>query len=444
MVSFFHSYDLRGKYPDEIGEEEAKKVGKAFGTFTDAERVLVGRDGRKHGEEVTDAFIEGLLSTGTGIVYAAKAPSPVVYYGMVEHDIPASVVVTASHNPPEYTGFKFTKEGALAMSREGGMKEIEQIYESEDFDEGKGDFKRIDLGNGYVEFVRNKINLEKDLDIAVNFGNGVTPVVGKEMLEAIGCEVESVNDKVDGSFPNHLPDPTNVEAQKALEPHMGGKDLGIIFDGDGDRAGFMLPEYGYVSEDEILALFSEECLREEKGKVVHDLRASKLVPEIIEKNGGEPQETRVGHTFISEEIHADSEIVFAGELSGHFYFPVFDAPWDDGLFAAALMCQIVSERDVVEELESYPDYPVSPELRIDCPQNAKQKVTEAMKEEYSDHELSTMDGVKIQFDSGWALVRPSSTEEKMSVRCEADTEEDVDRILEEIEGEVRGFIEDFS
>jgi len=444
MVSFFHSYDLRGKYRDEIGEEEAEKVGKAYGTFTDAEKVLVGRDGRNHGEDVTDAFIDGLLSTGTDVVYAAKAPSPVVYYGMVAHDIPASVVVTASHNPPEYTGFKFAKEGALAMSREGGMVDIEEIYESEEFEEGEGDFKRIDLGNVYVEFVRNKINLEEDLDVAVNFGNGVTPVAGKEMLEAIGCEVESVNDRVDGSFPNHLPDPTNVEAQKALESHMEGKDLGIIFDGDGDRAGFMLPDYGYISEDEILALFSEECLRKKKGKVVHDLRASKLVPEIIEKNGGEPQETRVGHTFISEEIHADPEIVFAGELSGHFYFPVFDVLWDDGLFAAALMCQIVSERNVVEELENYPDYPVSPELRINCPENAKQKVTEAMKQDYSDHEMSTMDGVKIQFDTGWALIRPSSTEEKMSVRCEADTEEDVERILGEVEGKVREFIEDFS
>jgi len=444
MTSFFHSYDLRGTYPDEIGEEEAKKVGKAYGTFTEAERVLVGRDGRRHGEKITDAFMEGLLSTGTGVVYAAKAPTPVIYYGMVAHDISASVVVTASHNPPEYTGFKFTKEGALAMSRKGGMAEIEEIYESEEFEKGEGDFKRIDLGNGYTEFVRNRVNLENNLDVVVNFGNGVTPIVGKEMLEAIGCEIESVNDRVDGSFPNHLPDPTNLEAQKALEPHMEGKDLGIIFDGDGDRAGFMLPGYGYISEDEILALFSEECLRKQKGKVVHDLRASKLVPEIIEKNGGEPQETRVGHTFISEEIHADPEIVFAGELSGHFYFPVFDAPWDDGLFAAALMCQIVSERDVVEELEDYPDYPVSPEVNIECPENAKVKVIEEIKQEYSDHELSTMDGVKIQFDSGWALVRPSSTEKKVRVRCEADTEEDVERILEEVEGKVREFIEDFS
>ena len=444
MVSFFHSYDLRGKYPDEIGKEEAERVGKAYGTFTDAEKVLVGRDGRKHGEEIVGEFMQGVRSTGTDVAYAAKAPSPVIYYGMVAHGFESSAVVTASHNPPEYTGFKFSKEGALAMSREGGMTEIEKIYESGDFDSGEGEFKRIDLGNGYIEAVRNTVDLEKDLDVAVNFGNGVTPVVAKDMLESLGCKVESVNDRVDGNFPNHLPDPTDQEAQKALEPHMEDKDLGIIFDGDGDRAGFMLPDYGYISEDEVLALFAKECLEKRKGKIVHDLRASKLVPEIIEKNGGTPQESRVGHTFISEEIHADPNIVFAGELSGHYYFPVFDFPWDDGIFAAALMCQIVSERDVVEELESYPDYPVSPEVNLDCPEHAKQKVIEAVKQEYSDRELSTMDGVKIPFDKGWVLVRPSSTEEKVRVRCEADTEEDVDRILEEVKSRVKDFIEEFS
>lgn len=446
MVSFFHSYDLRGKFPDEIGSEEAEKVGKAYGSFTDAEKVLVGRDGRNHGEKIVGAFMQGVTSTGTDVVYAAKAPTPVIYYGMVAHDIEGSIVVTASHNPPEYTGFKFSKQGALSMSREGGMKEIEEIYESEQFETAgeEGNITRVDLGNSYIESVRNKVEIERDLEVAVNFGNGVTPIVGEQMLEAIGCEVEAVNHRVDGDFPNHLPDPMNEEARKELEPHMKGKDLGIIFDGDGDRAGFLLPDYGYVGEDELIALFAEECLGKSKGKVVYDLRASKLVPEIIEENGGIPQESRVGHTFISEQIHEDSGIVFAGELSGHFYFPVYEVPWDDGLFAAALMCQIVSERDVVEELEGFPDYPVSPEVNLDCPEEAKQKVTEAVKQEYSDHELSTMDGVKIQFGSGWALIRASSTEEKIRLRCEADTKEDVDRILGEVEEKVRQLIQRFS
>lgn len=444
MVSFFHAYDLRGVYPDEIGENEAERVGKAFGTFTDAEKVLVGRDGRSHGKKIVNAFIRGIKSTGTDVLDAGMVPSPVVYFGMREEGIEAAAVVTASHNPSEYTGFKFCKEDALAMSRDGGMKRIEEIYESEDFVSGSGNARDIDISQDYVSALSDRFELEKEMDVVVNFGNGVAVDVGEAALEAIGCNVRSINDEIDGSFPNHLPDPTNEEAKKALEKEIREEDLGIIFDGDGDRAGFIVPDYGYVSEDEVLALFSEKCLEKRKGKVVHDLRASKLVPEKIRESGGEPVETRVGHTFISESIHSDDEIVFAGELSGHYYFPVYGFPFDDGIFSAALMCRIASETDLNQVLEDYPDYPVSPELRIDCPEEAKQKVVQGIKEVYSDHDVSTIDGAKILFENGWALVRPSNTEEKMSVRCEGDTEDDVDEILEEVEKEVRDLIAKYS
>ena len=441
MTSFFHSYDLRGRYPEEISEEEARKVGKAYGTFTDAEKVLVGRDGRKHGEEVTEAFIEGITSTGVDVDFAGEVPTPVVYHGQVEGDYTSSAVVTASHNPSEYTGFKFCLEGALAMSREGGMAEIEEIYNSGDFYTGEGRREEVALISEYIEAMYDEVG-ELDIEVAVNCGNGVTGMMAREMFERLGANVTMVNEDVDGDFPNHLPAPGEEEAQKQLEEAMTDEHLGIIFDGDGDRAGFILPGYGYVEEDKVIALLAEESLELGEGNVVHDLRASKLVPEKIREHGGEPVETRVGHTFISEKIHEDDNVVFAGELSGHYYFPAFDFPWDDGLFAAALMSKMVTEEDVVEKLYSWPEYPVSPELRIDCPEEAKQPVIEAVKEEYSDHELATVDGVKVYFENGWALVRPSNTEEKMSVRCEADTDEDLDEILDEVESNVRRFIEE--
>ena len=444
MSGFFHAYDLRGKFPDEISVEESEKVGKAYGTFTQAEKVLIGRDGREHGEKITEAFINGVLSTGTDVVYAGTVPTPVIYFGMIKYGIKSSAVVTASHNPPEYTGFKFCKENALAMSRKGGMEQIESIYESENFEKGTGSREAKDISEDYIKFVKDNIELERNLDIAINFGNGVATVIGKQLFEELGCNVETVNEELDGSFPNHLPAPGEDEAQEQLQKAMKGKDLGIIFDGDGDRAGFMLPQKGYIPEDEVLALFARESLKTRKGKVVADLRSSKLVPEIVEENGGTPSTTRVGHTFISEEIHKDSSIVFAGELSGHYYFPVFDVPWDDGLFSAALMCRIASEEDLADLVERLPEYPVSPELRIDCPHTAKELVIEKLKEEYSDHELSTVDGVKIDFEKGWALVRPSNTEEKMSVRCEADTEDDVDRILGDVESTARQLIKSLS
>ncbi len=443
MTSFFHAYDLRGIYPDEIDEETAEKVGKAYGTFIDADEVLVGRDGRTHGKEITDAFIRGILSTGTDVAYSGMVPSPLVYFGQVKNSFESAAVVTASHNPAEYTGFKFNLEGALAMSRDGGMRHIEELYESGSFDEAKGDRTEIELKKDYIEAVRNEVG-EINLEVVINCGNGVTGVLARGLFEELGCSVKMINEEVDGDFPNHLADPGSEEARKVTEDVLSSEDLGIIFDGDGDRAGFILPDYGFIDEDEVIALLAEESLGREKGKVVHDLRVSKLVPEKIEEFGGEPVESQVGHTFISEMIRADEDIVFAGELSGHFYFPAFGFPWDDGLFAAALMSKIASEENLVEKLEEFPDYPVSPEINIDCPNDVKDDVMEEVAEEYSDYETSTMDGVKVYFDSGWGLVRPSSTEPKVRVRCEADSEENLDEIVKGVDSKVKKIVSRYS
>jgi phosphomannomutase len=439
MTSFFHAYDLRGTYPDEIDEEKAKDVGKAYGTFTEAEKVLIGRDGRTHGEEITEAFIKGILSTGTDVAYANMTPTPVIYFGQVENGFKSAAIVTASHNPSEYTGFKFSLEGAKAMSRSAGMKKIEQLYKSKEFDTGQGQKEQIELVESYIEAVKQQIG-EINQEVLINCGNGVTGLMARKLFNELGCGVKIINEEVDGSFPNHLADPGSDQAKELTEGVLGDEGLGIIFDGDGDRAGFVLPNYGYIEEDKIITLLSEESLDKEKGKVVHDLRTSKLVAEKIEEHGGTSEESRVGHTFISEKIHEDNNVVFAGELSGHFYFPAYGFPWDDGLFAAALMTKITGEKDIKSKLENFPNYPVSPELRIDCPHDAKEEVTTKIAEEYSNHDISTKDGVKIHFESGWALVRPSNTQPKMSVRCEADTQEDLDQILEEVETKVKTYI----
>lgn len=432
MVEFFHAYDLRGKYPEQIFEEEAERLGKAYGTYVD-EKTLVARDGRTHAEKITEAFIEGIRSTGTDVTDIGMVPSPVLYFTVDKLGYSHGAVVTASHNPSEYTGFKFCLEEGLAMSRENGMKEIEDIYEKSSFSEGEGSYSEKKIGREYIEAVSEKFDV--DISVAANYGNGVTGVIGPELLEKIGCEVKNVNEEIDGEFPNHLADPTKEEAQKALKREMTDEDLGILFDGDGDRAGFIY-DGEYISEDEVLALFSQRILEKRPGKVVHDLRASKLVKEKIREKGGKALESRVGHTFISEMIHSDPKVVFAGELSGHYYFPSLGFPWDDGLLASCLMCEIVDSGEI-ERLEDYPDYPVSPELRIDCPEGRKQVVIEEVKEEFSDLDMNDKDGVKIEFERGWALVRPSNTEEKMSVRCEADTEQDLEEILERVKNVVR-------
>ncbi len=438
MVSFFHSYDLRGTFPDEIGPEEATRVGKAYGTFVDAEKVLVGRDGRESSPEVKDAFVDGILSTGTDVVDAGMIPTPVIYFGQRELGLDSSAVVTASHNPPQYTGFKFCREDSMAMSRDGGMREIEAIYTDRSFDEGSGELSEVDLEERYVDAVLGEVG-PVDLDVVVDTGNGVAGPLAEKLFEALGCDVEVLNREVDGSFPEHLPDPTSEEAKQYLRDRMSDQDLGVLIDGDGDRAGFIVPGYGEVSEDEAIAVISRHLL-EGSGTVIHDLRASKLVSEEVEDAGGEPLESRVGHTFISEMIHGRSDVVFAGELSGHFYFPGIGFPWDDGLLAAAVFSSIVEERDIEEVLDSLPEYPVSPELRIDCPEDEKQRVMDDVRKRFGDRDLSEKDGLKIMFDRGWALVRPSSTEPKMSLRFEAESQQDLKQIRDEVEDFVRSSI----
>jgi phosphomannomutase/phosphoglucomutase len=439
MTSFFHAYDLRGTYPDEIDEDAARKVGRSFGTLTDSDTVIVGRDGRTHGEKIKNAFVEGIISTGTDVRDAGTVPSPVVYFGVKEHGIPAAVV-TASHNPSHYTGFKFMHSDCRAMSRDSGMAEMEEIYESESFHSGQeGEVEALELKEDYVDWIASKFEAT-GLEVAVDYGNGVATVIGPEMFEAMGASHRGIDDELDGDFPNHLPDPTDSEAQQHLIDNMDGEDLGILFDGDGDRAGFVI-DGDYVTEDEILSLFASEILEEQKGTVIHDLRASKLLKEVVRDHGGKAVESRVGHTFISQLIFEHEDSVFAGELSGHYYFPGMGAPFDDGLFAAAFMAQIVYQGKH-SRLDEFTDYPVSPELRIDCPEDAKKLVIEAMKRRFSDRPTSDKDGVKIEFEKGWALVRPSNTQPKMSVRCEADTEEALEEILEEVESAVRESIEE--
>ena len=438
MVSFFHSYDLRGTFPDEIGPEEATRVGKAYGTLVDAEKVLVGRDGRESSPEVKDAFVDGILSTGTDVVDAGMIPTPVIYFGQRELGLESSAVVTASHNPPQYTGFKFCREDSMAMSRDGGMREIEAVYTDKSFDQGSGELSETDLEERYVDAVLGEVG-PVDLDVVVDTGNGVAGPLAEKLFEALGCELEVLNREVDGSFPEHLPDPTSEEAKQYLRDGMSDQDLGVLIDGDGDRAGFIVPGYGEVSEDEAIAMISRHLL-EGSGTVIHDLRASKLVSEEVEDAGGEPLESRVGHTYISEMIHGRSDVVFAGELSGHFYFPGIGFPWDDGLLAAAVFSSIVEEREIEEVLDSLPEYPVSPELRIDCPEDEKQRVMDDVRKRFGDRDLSEKDGLKIMFEKGWALVRPSSTEPKMSLRFEADSQQDLKQIRDEVEDFVRSSI----
>jgi phosphomannomutase/phosphoglucomutase len=448
MTSFFRAYDLRGVYPDDIGTGDAERVGNAYGTATETESVLVGRDGRTHAETVRDAFVRGVTATGTDVIDIGEVPTPAVRFGCWRRDVDGGVMITASHNPAEYTGFKFSKADGRAMTRSGGMAEIQRVYESGAFEEGDGRWTELDLDDEYVEYVRQRAESVRadstagvNLKIVANFSNGVAGPLGRRVLESLGCHVVGVNEVVDGSFPDHHPTPTDPAAIDRVQARMSGADLGVAFDGDADRVGIVLPGVGKISPDKLLALFATVCLAEEAGTVVYSLDASQLVPETVRDHGGDPREVRVGSTYISQLIFDEPDVVFAGEPSGHYSFPAFGVPWDDGIFTAALVARLVAATDVAARIAGFPEYPVSPTLRLDCPEPLKEPVVKGVVDAYSEHEQTTVDGVKLFFSDGWALVRPSNTEPKLSVRCEADTEPALTRIQADVRDTVEELIE---
>ncbi|GEM_PF-6048097 len=267
MTEFFHAYDIRGT-SDELGEKEMLKLGKSYGTFVDKDEVALVHDARKHSERHTQAFTEGLTSTGVDALVGGLEPTPVAYHAAWSRGIPAAAI-TASHNPPEYTGVKFASPGGVALSREAGMAEIQRIYESGEFDEGDGDADEVNLGAGYTNHLSS--GLESDAGVVVDAGNGAGGERARQVLEEIGCDVRIVNAEPDGSFPDHLPDTETERLEEEVE-----NELGVVLDGDADRAGFLVPGHGEVSPDEAMALFAEECL-DGDGAVLADLRSSKTV-----------------------------------------------------------------------------------------------------------------------------------------------------------------------
>ena len=437
VTSFFRAYDLRGIHPDEIDAEIAHRIGRAYGSECVGSPVVVGRDGRTQAPEIARALIEGITATGTDVVDVGEVPTPLVRYASTRPEFAGAAMVTASHNPPEYIGVKFSTAEGVAMSRDGGMKAIQERYETGTFERGEGSLTERNLEAAYLDTLLAPLD-GADLTVAVNFANGVAATVGRTLLERLGCTVIGINETIDGTFPAHPPVPDDPGAIKAVTDHLDGADAGICFDGDGDRMGLVLPERGAVPTDALMALFSRACLEREPGTVVHSLDTSQLVADVVDDHGGSTVETRVGFTYIAEEIDRRNDVVFAGEPSGHYGFPAFGINWDDGLFGAALACQLVSATDVTGWLAALPAYPTSPTHRIDCPEAAKQPAIEAIDEQFAEYPRSRVDGVKIRFADGWALVRPSNTEPKLSVRCEANT----DATLAEIESEVLAAVDD--
>ncbi|MEM3653519.1 MAG: phosphoglucosamine mutase [Candidatus Bathyarchaeia archaeon] len=431
----FRAYDIRGIYGIDLNENIALRIGKAIPTYLkgDRNKAIVGRDVRLSSETLKNSIIEGLISGGCDVEEIGVVTTPILYFCSAHYRKDVGIMITASHNPPEWNGFKiWTKEGFICEGK--GMEEFKKIVI-------EGKFKEIRLGKlkinaqaliDYETHVLKNVKLEKKLKGVFDPGNGSCSILIPKLYKDAGVEVIALNSEPDGKFPNHPPEPTkevlNELAKVVLKERA---DFGVCFDGDGDRCVFVDNKGRIVPSDSILILLAEQCLKKYRGApIVYEVSCSMLVEELINLYGGKPIISRVGHAYIYETMR-NSEAFFGGESSGHFYFKELYG-FDDALFACLKLIEILSKRnekfsDIVDSITIYPKF----SKNFDCPDQKKFNVVNSLKEEFISEgkQVITIDGVKVITSNGWFLIRPSNTQPQIRLIAEAKTEEELKKLI---------------
>lgn len=432
--AIFRAYDVRGVYPRQVNGEVAYVLGLAFGRMVGGGRILVGRDVRLSGPELVRYLSLGLEDAGHQVFDAGTVPTPALYLGVVEGGFDGGVQVTASHNPPEWNGFKFVTGTGETVSQGMGMEELREAAMSLSGARvplREPDVKRVDVLTRYLERLRGLVRPKRRLRVAVDFSNGAGAVVGKRLLREIGVELLPLNDVPDGRFPAHLPEPTpetTEELRRVVREQ--GLDLGAALDGDADRAVFCDDRGRLLEGDLSLAVLVSSL--DVRGKVVYDVSCSSVVEEVIRSKGCEPVLCRVGRAFMLRKVREVGAVIGA-EKSNHLYFSEIHG-FDDGLFAVAKMVEAVSsmDRPLSEFIDSLPKRYASTIYSVNLPSDeVKWRAMEVIARRLSAmaRETLTIDGVKAYLDDGWVLIRPSNTMPQIKYTAESKTEEGLRRLL---------------
>ena len=429
----FRAYDIRGKYPKEINEETAYKIGRAFVKFLSPVRkknlkIAVGRDSRVSSPVLCKNLIKGIIESGADVVVLGIVTTPMLYFGVAELKCDGGIIITASHNPRQYNGFKLVREKAKPISGKTGLKEIKKLSIGARMGLGRvsGTIVKKDILKDYLKFSQKDFNLRhfKFFKIVVDTANAVPGILIPDLMKALNCKVYHLFKKLDGNFPNHNPDPFVKKNLKTLCKMVKDKkaDLGAAFDGDGDRIIFLDEKGKIIPSDLILALLAEKILKEKPGsKILYDIRCSNIVKEIILKNKGKPISTRVGHSFIKEKMR-NRDILFGGELSGHFYHKKHNF-CESPIFVLLKILQIISEKGIVfsEIIQPFKKYYHSGEINFKV--KNKEKILKVLEKKYHTGIVSHLDGLRIDFKNFWFLARASNTESVLRLVIEAKTKE---------------------
>lgn len=431
----FRAYDIRGIVGKTLTSDTAYWIGRAVGSESIAHnepKVVVGRDGRLSGPEMAQALIQGLLDCGCHVIDLGMVPTPVLYFATHTLQATSGVMVTGSHNPPDYNGFKIVLAGdTLANERITALHT--RIIEN-NLSNGVGTVESVEILQDYLEHISNDIALAKPMRIVVDCGNGVGGVIGPKLLEALGCTVIPLYCDVDGTFPNHHPDPGKPENLQDLIARVEaeGADLGIAFDGDADRLGVVTNKGRIIFSDHLMMLFAKDVVSRNPGAdVIFDVKCTRRLASLISGYGGRPIMWKTGHSLIKAKMK-ETGALLAGEMSGHIFFKERWFGFDDGIYSAARLLEILSldARDADHVFSAFTVNLSTPEINIEVTEDTKFKIIERLQSEgqWSDASLTTLDGVRADFPKSWGLVRASNTTPMLVLRFEGETAEDLEQI----------------
>ena len=437
--NMFREYDIRGIYGTDLNGDIAYLIGRGLGSKMhklNIVKTVVAYDNRLSSVELEENLIKGLVESGINVYRLGLASTPMCYYASNYFDVNCSVMITASHNPKEYNGFKFSFDG-ISNACGSSVMEIYDIITNKDFVNGNGTISNVDIEDAYINLLTNNIDLPKKLKIVYDCGNGTTSIIAKKIFDRLNVEYIPLYDISDGSFPNHHPDPSVEENLRDLEKTVveNKASLGIAFDGDGDRVGVVDEKGNMIDIDKYLIIMWKYLVnRVEKKETFFDVKCSKVLEDELIKLGVKPIETRTGNSY-TRRISAEGNYILGGELSGHVYFRDKFPGYDDGIYAGIRLIEAISNLNVElsSMLEGINKYYSTKENKIAVDDSIKFDIVNKVKEYCisKGYKFITLDGVKVKYDDGFALVRASNTGPNITTRYEAKTESRLEEITNE-------------
>ncbi|GAB4511864.1 MAG: hypothetical protein Tsb0026_15350 [Sulfuricaulis sp.] len=431
----FKAYDIRGIVGKTLTPAIVELVGQALGSEALAQnqkRFVIGRDGRLSGPELSAALARGIARSGCDVVDIGMVPTPVVYFAIQHLGAGSGVAVTGSHNPPDYNGLKMVI-GGVTLSGDLIQKLRTRILDK-NIATGQGKISQADVRTAYLDRVTSDVKLARPMRVAVDCGNGVAGEMAPQLLKRLGCQVTELFCQIDGTFPNHHPDPSKPENLEDLiaEIKKGGYDVGLAFDGDGDRLGVIAPDSHVIWADRQMILYARDVLsRQPGGEIIYDVKCSRTLDAEIRKAGGKPTMWKTGHSFIKAKLR-ETGALLAGEMSGHIFFKERWYGFDDGLYTAARLLELLSRdaRPTQEIFASLPNTVNTPELNLKFAEGEHFTVIQELvqRAQFPDAKLTTIDGLRADFPDGFGLVRASNTTPVLVLRFEGDNLAALERI----------------